>query len=85
MKIKINKIIKFPLSLALVVGIIHLFWMNIVKDGNISLLIYYGNSIKLLMDNPESVSLLTPNLIYAYDTHRNIPWNDTEYQPPKVY
>lgn len=34
------------------------------------------------MDNPESIS---PQLIFAYDTHKNIPWNDTEYQPPKVY
>jgi hypothetical protein len=23
--------------------------------------------------------------MYAYDTHRNIPWNDTEYQPVKEY
>lgn len=33
------------------------------------------------MDNPETV--LAPETIYAYDTHRNIPWNDTEYQPVK--
>ena len=36
------------------------------------------------MDNLQEISL-NPEVIYAYDTHRNIPWNDTEYQPPKVY
>ena len=34
------------------------------------------------MYNPEAIS---PQLIFAYDTHRNFPWNDTEYMPPKVY
>ena len=34
------------------------------------------------MDNPE---VLAPEVIYSYDTHRNIPWNDTEYQPVKQY
>ena len=24
-------------------------------------------------------------MIYAYDTHKNIPWNDTEYQPVVYY
>jgi hypothetical protein len=43
------------------------------------------NLIKLLMNNPERSFALPPNLIYSYDTHRNIPWNDTEYQPPRVY
>jgi hypothetical protein len=34
------------------------------------------------MNNPED---LTPLIIYQYDTHRNIPWNDTEYQPVREY
>ena len=36
------------------------------------------------MENPEFIPL-SPQVIYNYDTHRNIPWNDTEYQPLKVY
>ena len=32
------------------------------------------------MDNPEVMPAQT---MYAYDTHRNLPWNDTEYQPLK--
>lgn len=28
---------------------------------------------------------LDPHTIYAYDTHRNIPWNVIEYQPLKSY
>ena len=28
---------------------------------------------------------LDPRTIYAYDTHRNIPWNVPEYQPLKSY
>lgn len=35
------------------------------------------------MENPES--LLPPQTIYAYDTHRNIPWNTTEYRPEREY
>ncbi len=35
------------------------------------------------MDNPEAI--ISPETIFAYDTHRNIPWNDTEYQPLKEY
>ena len=47
-------------------------------------IIVYKSVIKLLMENPELIPL-SPELIYSYDTHRNIPWNDPEYQPPKVY
>lgn len=36
------------------------------------------------MDNPE-FNGLSPDVIYSYDTHRNIPWNDTEYQPVRQY
>ena len=35
------------------------------------------------MDNPEII--IPPRTMYLYDTHRNIPWNDTEYQPVKEY
>ena len=35
------------------------------------------------MDNPEI--FLPSETIYAYDTHRNIPWNETEYQPVREY
>jgi hypothetical protein len=33
------------------------------------------------MNNPE----LAPEVIYSYDTHRNIPWNDPEYIPNREY
>ena len=33
------------------------------------------------MENPQ----LSPQIIYAYDTHKNIPWNTTEYQPVRQY
>ena len=34
------------------------------------------------MNNPE---VIQPEVMYQYDTHRNIPWNDTEYQPVSKY
>lgn len=34
------------------------------------------------MDNPE---VIPPHTMYAYDTHRNIPWNETQYKPVKQY
>ena len=42
-----------------------------------------GCIIILIMDNPEI--FLPSETIYAYDTHRNIPWNETEYQPVREY
>ena len=35
------------------------------------------------MDNPEVA--ISPQTMYAYDTHRNIPWNDSEYKPHREY
>jgi len=37
------------------------------------------------MENPESNRNLSAEVIYSYDTHRNLPWNDTEYQPVREY
>ena len=38
------------------------------------------------MDNPESHSVnLSPRTIFAYDSHTNIPWNITQYQPPAFH
>lgn len=34
-----------------------------------------------MSDSPQ----LPPEVIYSYDTHRNIPWNDPEYKPVREY
>lgn len=28
---------------------------------------------------------ISPEVIYSYNTHKNIPWYDTEYQPVQYY
>ena len=39
----------------------------------------------LLMENPESPRPELPaKTMYAYDTHRNIPWNMTQYEVPQL-
>ncbi len=37
------------------------------------------------MINPEVQVSLSPEVIYQYDTHRNIPWNQTDYKPVRQY
>lgn len=38
------------------------------------------------MENPEfSKSMISPNEIYSYDTHKNIPWNISEYELPALH
>jgi hypothetical protein len=37
------------------------------------------------MENPEIHSEITPQLIYNYNNHTNIPWNDPEYNPVREY
>ena len=38
------------------------------------------------MDNPESQSGdLSPRTMFAYDSHKNIPWNVTQYHVPILH
>ena len=37
------------------------------------------------MHNPESEPQLSPQKIYDYDQHTNIPWNVTQYEVPKLH
>jgi hypothetical protein len=36
------------------------------------------------MSNPETAHTIDPSTIYLYSTHRNVPWNITEYNAPKT-